>query len=118
MARVFVPQEPVKKGRDGEWIRQFDLSSAAEYGELIFVCPPSKPSLDPESSMPSIRVAMDDFGPDDYLLPVGSMRLIVWCTALASIKVDKLKVLEWDSGARRYVATTADVRCLTEITEP
>ncbi len=109
MARVFVPQEPVKKDENGDMVRQFDLSSAAAFGDLIFICPSSKPPLDPEASLAKIRQSLETFGPDDYLLPVGSMRLIVWCAGVAGARVQHLKVLEWDGSSRRYVSTVADL---------
>ena len=108
MPRVYIPQEPVKKGEDGGLVRSFNLSPAAAFGELVFVYPADKPGLDPAPTLRVVQAALANFGPNDYLLPVGNMRLIAWCAAIAARKCGgTLRLLDWDGRERVYVPTTA-----------
>lgn len=108
--RVFVPYEPLKKSPGGDFGRAIDLRPAAEFGDLVFILPPfSAVPLDPEAMLPAIREQLRDFGPNDYLLPVGAPHVIGWCTAIAARASRTVTMLVWGRETG-YTPIRADLR--------
>ena len=112
--RVFIVQETLRRvyssadDQHGELQRVLDLTPAAVYGELVVIFKNGKAALTPEPSIVKLRQALKDYGPDDYLLPVGSPTLIGWATAIAAdSNRGQVKMLVWDREAREYVVSEA-----------
>ena len=109
--RVFIPQEPTKFDHDtGQRLRSIDLSPAAEYGELVFITPTGeRMPLDTRGTVEYIAQAMEDFGPEDYLVPVGHPALIAIC-AVEAVRASgsRLKMLIWNNRDARYTPMTLD----------
>jgi hypothetical protein len=84
MARVYIVQDQQRR-QSGELVSLFDFSAAERFGELIFVLGPSARPFPPnEGIVAQLHEALQDFGPDDYLLLVGNPCLIGWATAIAA----------------------------------
>jgi hypothetical protein len=112
--RVFIVQETLRRvfngpeDRVGELQRVLDLTPAAIYGELTVIFDNGKAALTPEPSIRRLRQVLKSFGPDDYLLPVGSPTLIGWATAIAAdSNRGQVKMLVWDRETREYVVSEA-----------
>lgn len=98
--RVFVPNEPMKYGDDG-WVRQYDLTSATRYGELVHLTPPGPPVTDPTDAVAEMRSLLEDYGPDDFLLMVGHPAIIAVAAALAARSAGgRLNTLTWRGRGR------------------
>ena len=82
--RVFIPQEPMRRGSDGRLQRSFDLTPARIYGELVVMLPPNKLPLSAAPVIEELRRHLAHFNDDDYLMAVGAPTLIGWATALAA----------------------------------
>jgi len=97
--RVFIVNEPLF--RTGQ--RVFDLRPAQAFGELVHVFPAGQPPSDPSYAEGVLDEALADFGPDDYLLPVGNVALIAATAAVAAVRAGgALNVLVWDGERRVY----------------
>lgn len=112
--RVFIVQETLRRvfrnsnDKIGEFQRVLDLTPAAVYGELVVIFDNGKAALTPDPSIRRLRLVLKDYGPDDYLLPVGSPTLIGWATAIAADNNrGQVKMLVWDREAREYVVSEA-----------
>lgn len=116
MSRVFVIIDQKHKDRiTGEFVSRFDFSSAAEYGELIFLLASNAIARDPQVNA-DLAEALDDVTDDDYILPVGSPLLILLTGLYAGMneELTKLNILEWerdrtDRTQGRYIPTTLPI---------
>lgn len=108
--RVFVVNEPLKVHGDG-YRNTIDISSAAEYGEFVFLTPPGADvPADPEASLQGMRLKLHSFGPRDFLLPIGHPMLIAWAASLAArANRGSIAMLHWHSRQRRYFPVRAQV---------
>jgi len=110
MPRVYVVQEPLRRGRDGQLERYIDLTPAAAYGELVQLLPPGRLMLAPAPTVARIRSGLSSFSDEDYLLPVGDQAAIAAASAVAAAHNNgRFKVLKWDRDARRYIVIQVDI---------
>ena len=109
MSRVFVSHEP-HRIEAGQVKSLFDLTPAAEYGDIEGVMPAGSSLL---STVPMVRTMRDrlaNFSDDDYLLPVGDPSAIMAAGGIASeMKNGRGKILRWDRATRRYIVIQFDV---------
>jgi len=107
-ARVFVTHEP-HRVEAGLVKSLFDLTPAAEYGELQVLMPAGSSLL---STVPMVRTMRDrlrDFSDNDYLLPVGDPASIMAAGAIAAeMNNGRVKILRWDRTGRRYIVVHLD----------
>ena len=103
-ARVFVTQVPSLRVPGG-WKPKFDLSPAERYGRLITLMPEGNAEPDTaQSAAEELCAALADFGPRDYLLPLGDPVLIAAAAAAAAKASGGLiRILRWDAKRRAYV---------------
>lgn len=97
-SRVFAVTQPTRKTPGGDIINSLDLSPAEAFGEVILVCHPFQdPFKEPEQTLATIRdcLTLHLFGPQDYLLLVGSPILIGWVSIAAAERVPVLRMLQW-----------------------
>ncbi len=112
--RVFIVQETLRRvyrgpdDQEGELQRVLDLTPAAVYGELVVIFKNGKAALTPGPSIARLRRALKDYGPGDYILPVGSPTLIGWAVAIAAdVNRGQVRMLVWDRETREYIISDA-----------
>jgi len=108
---VYVVQQHRKYNKDtGEYVPVFDLEPATEHGQLSFLLSPTAAPFHPETVIPELREALQDFNDDDHLLLVGNPVLIGWATAIAADYNDgRVSVLQWSGRDQRYIPVSAQV---------
>lgn len=114
--RVFIVQETLRRvfrnseDKVGELKPVLDLRPAAVYGELVVLFSGGNPALTAAPSVMRLRQMLKDYGPNDYLLPVGSPTLIGWATAIAADNNrGQVKMLVWDRETRAYIISEVEL---------
>jgi hypothetical protein len=107
-ARVFVVNEPIRNV-EGRWGRAIDLTPAERHGRLIFLSAAGRP---PEDLRPIVDQMWDllvDFDPaQDFLLPIGDLRLISYASAIVGyLTGGDYRLLNWDGRDRTYEIVAA-----------
>lgn len=106
MSRVFVTQEVLVRDR-GQLVRRFDLSSAEEYGEIVYLVqgPASAFSIVPVTRQ--LTDGLRSFTEQDYLLPLGDPTLMMAAGIIASKRTGGVvNVLKWDRRSGAYLTVT------------
>lgn len=109
-SRVFMPQRPVYRNRDGsagldgvsQWIDKYDLTPAERFGRLVSILPVGKGTSDAGVMMRGMEDALRDFSSDDYMLAVGDPFAIAMAVMVASrFNGGRVRLLKWvrDEGA-------------------
>lgn len=113
MSRVFVVQEPLKKGDEGKVKPRIDLSPAAEFGELVMLLNwADVRKLSRDELVWKLRRGLKSFDASDYLLMVGSPSAMWAAGAIASeMTGGRVKTLEWDNINHRYDVVVTDLNC-------
>ena len=110
MSKVYVVQQALKKDERGKLVSKFDLSSAAEYGELVFLLSPNASPFNPEPIIEELHEKLEEFQQEDYLLLVGNPCLIAWAASVASqYSGGQLNLLQWHGIQRRYKDVISNV---------
>ena len=108
MNKVYITNEPYRM-ENGVQKSSFNLTPAAEYGDLEVLIPAGQSLL---STVPTVRTLRDklrNFCDDDYLLPVGDPSIMVAAGAIAAeFNNGRVKLLRWDRITHRYVAVQID----------
>jgi hypothetical protein len=103
MSRVFIPQVPSRFDTTiNAWVPTVSINAAREFGEIKVMLPPEASRLDPEDMVKLLRVAMDDYGEDDYILALGNPIIIAIAAVLADRAASPLRMLQWDKVSRNY----------------
>ena len=114
MSRVFVVQRPAYYDRDKRgWVNKYDLTPALEHGPLVFLLRPGNIFRDRiEDSVRRLGEALVDFGPDDFLLPVGDPVAIAAAAYIAARNAGgRIQILKFDRmDGGRYVPYVIDAR--------
>jgi hypothetical protein len=115
MSKVYVIQNTHKLNRDTSVLEpKYDFSSAARFGELVYLLTPNAKPHDP-SVIKELKEKLQTFSNDDHLLLVGNPALIGFaCAVAADWNEGRLSVLQWDGKKREYVAVRADLYCEPE----
>lgn len=108
-SRVFVVNETVRRNRaTGSFERNRDFSSAASFGSLLHLTPPGTPPGDLSAQVAGMSRMLSDFGPDDYIIPVGHPALIGWACAVAARNAGgRLRLLIWHEQSASYFPAEA-----------
>lgn len=87
---------------------RLDTTDALRFGEIrIVVDRLGEPSVAPRSLKHDVQRKLADFGPDDYLLPIGSPAVIAIVGAVAQRRANgTVNMLLWDRQNRRYEPTS------------
>jgi len=110
MSKVYVVNEPMKRGPSGEFVPMFDLSGASQYGELVSLLPPGQMPNDLRYVRETIGDRLTDVSADDWLLLIGNPVAIAIAAALAADMTDgKLKFLRWHSQNHAYQPMSVDL---------
>lgn len=112
-SRVFMPQRPVYRNRDGsaglddvpQWIDKYDLSPAERFGRLVSILPVGKGTADVGRMMRHMEDALADFSGDDYMLAVGDPFAIAMAVMVASrFNGGRVTLLKWNRDEGTYHA--------------
>lgn len=107
-SRVFVVQNQ-HKWDGNSFVPKFDLTSAAEYGELIYLLTPTAAPFNSKPIIEELREKLIDFSNDDHLLLIGNPALIGFSVAIAAeSNGGAISLLQWSGKERRYVRIQAD----------
>lgn len=110
MSRVFVVQNQQRMSAGGDLENKFDMSSAARFGELIYLLSPTARPFTPAPIIKQLKEKLTVYSDDDYLLLIGNPCLIGFCVAIASdVNAGRVNVLQWDGRKREYVAVRASL---------
>jgi len=105
MNRVFIVQRPAYKDRaTGEWVLKYDLSPAAEHGELVDIMPVGPSFWDINSIVAQAERVLEGYDARyDHILAMGDPVAIA-ATALVAGRSGSISVLKWDKKTQRYQA--------------
>lgn len=110
MSKVYVVQNTHKLDRGtSTLVPKYDMSSAARFGELVYLLTPNAKPHDPSVTV-ELNEKLLGFTDEDFLLLVGNPALIGFAVAIAADNNDgRVKVLQWDGKNREYVGISADL---------
>jgi hypothetical protein len=121
MGRVFVVQQPMRKiGQDdidrglyrqeslGDFVPRFDLTPAAEHGEVILLLDSGAPvGIAATPMIHSFAEKMQGYCDDDCILPTGSpVAMSLAVTVAAQYNNGVVNTLVWDRRQRKYIKVT------------
>ena len=87
---------------------RFDLSSAEQFGELIFLLPPSAKPFNSERVISTLKTNLTDFSNNDYLLLIGNPCLVGFAVAIAAdANNGSVKLLQWNMTENHYLVVEA-----------
>lgn len=106
-AKVFITQEIFSRGEDGEFRVKFDLTTAAERGNLVFLFGHGPVALQPSAMIEGIvqRLIDEEFDPElDYLLNIGdnTIAYALGNVIAKAFRKESVRVLRWDRRRRMY----------------
>jgi len=103
--RVFVVQNQHRlNAAKQQFEPKFDLSPAAEYGELVYLLSPTASPFRPEPLVAELREKLRGFDDDDHLLLIGNPVLIGLAVTIASDWNDgSVSLLQWSGKDGRYL---------------
>ena len=106
MAVVYLPQEPMKRdSKTGQWIQAFDLEPAKKFGDLKVLLPHGSLPIDTKPLISSLKIALDDFKSEDFLLAIGNPTAMVIAGIIASEKAGgEIQMLYWDNKIKDYMS--------------
>lgn len=106
---VFITNEPQRTDANGNMQPLFNMSPAAEFGQLEVLLPAGASLI---STVPMVRTMRDKlakFNDSDFLLPVGDPASIMAAGAIAAeMNCGRVKILKWDRQTRRYLVIHVD----------
>ena len=110
--RVYIVQRAAfKNRRTGEWEDKYDLSTAEEYGRLVYLLPPGNIGKDMTTTMARLEHRLSEYEPGDHLLAVGDPVAIAAAVLVAGKWNDgEISLLKWDRIAQVYYPYKVSVR--------
>lgn len=109
--RVFVVQEQLRwDDRQQRLVSRFDLSPAAQYGELRFLLPATATAFYPRQVILQLKSELHKHQArgSDYLLLIGNPCLIGFTTAIMAARCGGVvNMLQWHPREKRYVLVQA-----------
>jgi len=111
MSKVFVIQNQHKMNREtGELEPKWDLSSAKEFGELVFLLSPTARPFMSDHVVNALHEKLRWYAPGDHLLLIGNPALIGFAVAIAAqVNEGHVRVLQWDGKAKKYISIFANL---------
>ncbi len=103
--RVFVVQRPAYFDRERRgWVNKYDLTPAAEHGELVFLLKPGNIYRDKlAEAIYHLKKMLEDYGPDDHILAIGDPVAIAATVMVASgPNGGCVSLLKFDRMTQRY----------------
>lgn len=111
MSRVYVVQDQHRWDEGtSRLVPKFDLSTAEEYGDLIFLLGANAAPFNSPPIIRELQQKLSDYQDDDYLLLIGNPCLIGWSVAIAAdMNEGRVQLLQWSGKDRRYIPVPADL---------
>lgn len=111
MPRVFIPQVPSRyDGGTNLWVPTVNIKPAAQYGDIRVILPPAAARSGIDACTAVLREALDDYGPEDYLLALGDPTLYAVAAVLAARRTGGLlRMLKWDRLSSKYVSEEVEL---------
>lgn len=104
MNKVFIPQEPMRRDRDGELRSMMNFAAASKYGETVVCLPPGKVALSTQPTVHRLQECLRNFSDEDYLIAVGDPSVIAIASAIAAANNrGRFNLLKWDKETRVYI---------------
>ena len=110
-SRVFIVQRQHKYDpATSDLVPKYDLSSAVQYGELVYLLSPTAGPFNTDSIVTELQRKLSDYTDKDYLLLIGNPCLIGWTVAIAAQKTGGLVILlQWSGKDQRYIPIEAQL---------
>ena len=89
-----------------------DLSPAKEFGDLIVMLPSGMNFHASAQVLAKLKEHLEDFGPDDYFLPLGDPLVMAAASAVLGAQVPSFKMLKWDRRNSCYRSYDVDLLSL------
>lgn len=102
MSKVWAVQSNMKRNSDKSWTPKFDLTPAAQFGQIEFVFGFGQAALMGSAAQQSIEERMKEYTDQDYVLPIGDNVLGMMITAHLVRNGHSPRVLRWDRHTQRY----------------
>jgi len=111
MAVVYVVQKQMRTDpRSGDLVDRFDLSQAAQYGELTYLLSPRAKPYNAGGIITELYEKLATFGDSDYLLVVGNQTLVgLAMSVCADVNDGMVNILQWSGRDQAYVPIRADI---------
>ena len=107
---VYVVQNQRKQDERGTLVPKWDLSPAAEYGEIQYLLSPTARPFKPQSIIQELHQKLARYRPEmDHLLLLGNPCLIGMVVSIAAhYGQGRVRLLQWDGRNMKYapIATT------------
>lgn len=108
-AKVYVTHEPFSRAGTGEMRSKFDLTPAAQYGEILVLIPAGSSLISSVPTVRTLREKLRSFTDEDFLLPVGDPSIMMVAGSLAAeFNHGRFKVLRWDRHQHCYIPIQID----------
>lgn len=106
MSVVYVTQSPIRVDQaTGREAPRFNLSKAAEYGEIHVLFPPRAPFIQSGELIAQLDIALSNYSRDnDYLLTLGDPVITAAAVYVLSTRLGSFRVLRWDKITGRYMS--------------
>lgn len=110
MSKVFIVQEPQTFDRaSGRTTSKFDMSSAAEYGDVEVLLGWQAKPWD-ANVIAELKHKLSDFGPGDWLILAGNPCLMGAAAAIAAdVTGGSLRLLQYNGREGRYLPVVLEV---------
>ena len=99
-SKIFVTQLPARR-ENNQWVPIVDITPAKEFGDIVVMLPSGINYPDTNSVKEQLIPQLEEFGEEDFLLPLGDPLVMTVATALVARK-GFFKILRWDRQSRRY----------------
>jgi hypothetical protein len=111
-AKVFITQEALMRDADSNRLKpRFDLSTAAEYGELVHLASHGNVAMVMGATGKTVIDGLWDFDCErDFILGTGDLTVAIGVgVVLALLNVPYFRLLRWDKRTRGYAIIRHDI---------
>lgn len=110
ISKVYIPQEPTRRGPDGELISLMNFAQASRFGETEVCLPPGQVALSPQPTIQKLRDCLRNFSDKDYLIAVGDPSVIAMAAAVCAMNNrGRFNLLKYDKGSGSYIKVQVDL---------
>ena len=108
--KVYIVQEPLRRGRNGELESFMNLTPASIYGQLEILLDRKNITLNPAPMVDLLKRKLREFSDDDYLLGVGDTGAMMAASMVAGqMNRGRVNVLKWDRETGSYLVIRLEV---------
>lgn len=101
----------MRRQKDGSLAAAFDLTPAAEYGDIELLLDTGvKVGIAMQPIANQFKKKLRDFGDEDFILPVGDPAAMGVAIAVAAMQNQgRVKLLRWDRRQERYIKLQVEI---------